>query len=45
MGQVRNVKDVQQLMWCPMALSCFVSQLGKCGLPLYKLLKKYDSFL
>jgi hypothetical protein len=27
-----------------MALSRFVSQLGKCGLPLYKLQKKFDSF-
>jgi hypothetical protein len=26
------------------ALSQFVSQLGECGLLLYKLLKKFDSF-
>jgi hypothetical protein len=31
-------------MRCLMALSRFVSQLGKCGLPLYKLQKKFDSF-
>jgi hypothetical protein len=29
---------------CLTTLSCFVSWLGECGLPLYKLLKKSDSF-
>jgi hypothetical protein len=43
-GQVKNIKDVQWLMGCLMALSHFVSQLGERGLPLYKLLKKFDSF-
>jgi hypothetical protein len=43
-GQVRNVKDIQQLMGCLATLSCFVSRLGERGLPLYKLFKKYDSF-
>jgi hypothetical protein len=31
-------------MWCLAALSHFVSRLGERGLPLYKLLKKSDSF-
>jgi hypothetical protein len=31
-------------MGCLTALSHFMSQLGECGLPLYKLLKKSDSF-
>jgi hypothetical protein len=44
MGQVRNVKDIQRLMGCLTALIHFVSQLGECRLPLYKLLKKSDSF-
>jgi hypothetical protein len=39
-GQARNVKDVHRLMGCLAALSRFMSQLGKRGLPLYKLLKK-----
>jgi hypothetical protein len=39
-GQVRNIKDVQWLMGCLMALSHFMSQLRERGLPLYKLLKK-----
>jgi hypothetical protein len=39
-GQVRNVKDVQRLMGCLVALSRFVSRLGEYGFPLYKLLKK-----
>jgi hypothetical protein len=43
-GQVRNVKDIQWLMGCLAALSHFVSLLGEHGLPLYKLLKKFDSF-
>jgi hypothetical protein len=42
--QVGNVKDVQQLMGCLVALSHFMSWLGERGLPLYKLLKKSDSF-
>jgi hypothetical protein len=43
-GQVRNVKDVQWFMGCLVALRHFVSQLGERGLPLYKLLKKSNSF-
>jgi hypothetical protein len=43
-GQVRNVKHVQRLMGCLAALSRFMSQLGEHGLPLYKLLKKSNSF-
>jgi hypothetical protein len=39
-GQVKNIKDVQRLMGCLMALSRFVSRLGERELPLYKLLKK-----
>jgi hypothetical protein len=42
-GQVGNVKDVQWLMGCLMALSRFMSRLGLRGLPLYKLLKNSDS--
>jgi hypothetical protein len=43
-GQVRNVKDVQRLMGCLVALLHFMSQLGERKLLLYKLLKKSDSF-
>jgi hypothetical protein len=43
-GQVRNVKAVQRLMGCLVALSRFVSWLGEHGFPLYKLLKKSNSF-
>jgi hypothetical protein len=43
-GQVRTIKDVQWLMGCLAALSHFVSRLREHGLPLYKLLKKFDSF-
>jgi hypothetical protein len=44
MGLIKNVKDVQWLMGCLMTLSRFVSQLRDCELPLYKMLKKTDSF-
>jgi hypothetical protein len=44
MGLVRNVNDVQHLMGCLAPLSRFVSRLGERGLPLYKLLKRSDSF-
>jgi hypothetical protein len=43
-GQVRNIKGVQQLMRCLSALSRFVFRLGERGLSLYKCLKKFDSF-
>jgi hypothetical protein len=43
-GQIKNVKDVQQLMGCLAAPSQFVSRLGERGLPLYKLLMKSNSF-
>jgi hypothetical protein len=43
-GQVRNIKDVQRLMLCLVTLIHFMSRLGEHGLPLYKLLKKSDSF-
>jgi hypothetical protein len=41
---IKNVKDIQQLMGCLTALSQFVSLPGERGLPLYKQLKKSDSF-
>jgi hypothetical protein len=44
MGLVKNVKDVLRLIGCLVALSWFMSWLGENGLPLYKLLKKSDSF-
>ena len=44
MGPIRNVKGVQRLTDCLVALSRFISRLGECGMPLYKLLKKTDAF-
>jgi hypothetical protein len=44
MGPIKNVKDIQLLMECLVVRNWFVSWLGECGLPLYKLLKKSDSF-
>jgi hypothetical protein len=43
-GLVRNINDIQRLMGCLVALSRLVSRLGECELPLYKLLKKSNSF-
>jgi hypothetical protein len=45
MGPIRNMKGVQRLIGCLAALSRFVSRLGERGMPLYKLLKKLDSFV
>lgn len=44
MGKPRNLKDVQRLIGCVVVLSRFISWLGKKGLPLYRLLEKFDSF-
>ena len=44
MGPICNVEGVQRLMGCLAALSRFVSRLGERGMPLYKLLRKTDSF-
>jgi hypothetical protein len=40
----RCVKDVQKLTESMAALNCFISQLGKKGLPFFKLLKKTGKF-
>jgi hypothetical protein len=45
MGPICNVKGVQQLTGCLAALSRFISRLGERSIPLYKLLKKPDTFL
>jgi hypothetical protein len=36
----RRIKDVQRLNGCIIALGCFISRLGECALPFFKLLKK-----
>ena len=45
MGSIRNVKGIQSLTGCLAALSRFISQLDKRGMPLYKLLKKTNAFV
>ena len=45
MGPIRNVKGVQRLTVYLAALSQFISQLDERGMPLYKLLKKTDTFV
>src|ERR1041384_7823046 len=44
MGAPRNVREVQRLLGCLAALSRFVSRLGERGMPLYRLLRKSNSF-
>jgi hypothetical protein len=44
MGPIRDLKGVQKVLGCLAALSHFISQLGEKGLPLYRLLKKYEHF-
>jgi hypothetical protein len=45
MDPVRNVKGVQRLTGYLATLSQFISRLGERGMPLYKLLKKTDTFV
>jgi hypothetical protein len=40
-----DLKDVQRLIGCVVAVSRFISHLGKKALPLYKLMKKSDKFI
>jgi hypothetical protein len=44
MGLIQNLKGVQRVMGCLVALSHFISRLGERGLPLYWLLRKTDRF-
>jgi hypothetical protein len=45
MCPIRGVKGIQRLTGCLAALSRFIAGLGERGLPLYKLLKKSDTFV
>ena len=45
MGPIRGVKGVQRLTGCLTALSRFIARLGEPGMPLYKLLKKSNTFV
>jgi hypothetical protein len=44
MGPIKDLKGVQRVMGCLVALSCFISRLGEKGLPLYRLLRKAERF-
>jgi hypothetical protein len=44
MGPIRDLKRVQKVLGCLVALSRFISHLGEKGLPLYRLLKKHECF-
>jgi hypothetical protein len=39
------IKDVQKLTGCKAALNRFISKLGECGLPFFKLLKHQEKFV
>jgi hypothetical protein len=41
----KNIKDIQKLIGCMAALSCFISRLGEKGLPFFKLLKASEKFV
>ena len=45
MGRPKNLKDVQKFAGCLASLSRFLSRLGEKALPLYRLLKKSDTFV
>jgi hypothetical protein len=44
MGPIKDVKGVQHVMGCFVALSRFISRLDEKGLPLYRLLRKTERF-
>jgi ribonuclease HI len=44
MGPIKDLKRVQRVMGCLVALSRFISCLGEKGLPLYRLLRKAEHF-
>jgi hypothetical protein len=44
MGPIKDLKGVQRVMGCLVALSRFISRLGDKGLPLYRLLRKAERF-
>ena len=45
MDPIHSVKGVQRLTGCLAAVNRFIARLGERGLPLYKLLKKSDTFV
>ena len=44
MGPIRNLKGVQRVIGCLASLSHFISRLREEGLPLYRLLRKFEHF-
>ena len=44
MGLIRDLKGVQKVMGCLASLSRLISRLGEKGLPLYRLLRKFENF-
>jgi len=44
MGPIRDIKGVQNVMGCLVALSRFILRLGEKALPLYRLMKKAECF-
>jgi hypothetical protein len=44
MGPIKDIKGVQRVMGCLVALIHFISRLGEKGLPLYRLLRKTERF-
>jgi hypothetical protein len=44
MGPIRDLKGVQRVLGCLVALSRFISRLDEKGFPLYRLLKKHEHF-
>ena len=44
MGLIQNIKGVQWVTGCLIALGRFILCLGERGLPLYRLLKKVNRF-
>jgi hypothetical protein len=43
-GPIKDLKSIQRVLGCLVALSRFISRLGERGLPLYRLLRKAECF-
>jgi hypothetical protein len=44
MGPIKNLKGMQRVTGCLVALSRYIARLGERNLPLYKLMKKSNHF-
>ena len=44
MSPPQTIEEMQKLAGCVTSLGCFISKLGECALPVFKLMKKKGPF-